>query len=141
MPEVLMVKKLLATLLFVILLPLVCRGQERIALEDWLGQAEVFLERTESYTAVFHKQERVKGWLKPKETVSLKFKKPFKVYMKWIEDPGKGREILYVDGQNNNRILLHEPGIMGVVIMNLHPQGHLAMNGSRHPITEAGLPS
>ena len=116
-----------------------CRGQERIALEDWLRQAEVLLDKTESYTAVFHKQERVKGWLKTKETVYLKFKKPFKVYMKWIEDPGKGREILYVDGWNNNRILLRDPGFLGVVIMNLDPQGHLAMNGSRHPINEAGL--
>jgi outer membrane lipoprotein-sorting protein len=116
-----------------------CRGQDRIFLEDWLRQAEVLLDRTESYTAVFHKQERVKGWLKTKETVYLKFKKPFKVYMKWIEDPGKGREILYIDGWNDNRILLREPGFMGVVIMNLRPQGAIAMKGSRHPITEVGL--
>ena len=116
-----------------------CYGQERISLEDWLRQAEIVLERTESYTAIFHKQERVKGWLKTKETVYLKFKKPFKVYMKWIEDPGKGREVLYVDGLNNNRILIRDPGFLGVVIMNLNPQGPIAMNGSRHPITEVGL--
>jgi hypothetical protein len=116
-----------------------CRGQERISPEDWLRQAEVLLHKTESYTAVFHKQERVKGWLKTKETVYLKFKKPFNVYMKWIEDPGKGREILYVDGWNNNRILLRDPGFLGVVIMNLRPQGPIAMNGSRHPVTDVGL--
>lgn len=116
-----------------------CHGQERIGLKEWLRQAEVLLDRTESYTTIFHKQERVKGWLKTKETVYLKFKKPFKVYMKWIEDPGKGREILYVDGWNNNRILFRDPGFLGVVIMNLRPEGPLAMNGSRHPITEVGL--
>jgi len=116
-----------------------CRGQERIDLEGWLRQAEVLLDRTESYTTVFHKQERVKGWLKTKETVYLKFKKPFKVYMKWIEDPGKGREILYADGWNNNRILLRDHKLIGKVIMNLRPQGPIAMNGSRHPITEVGL--
>ncbi len=116
-----------------------CWGQERYDPENWLRQAEVLLDTTESYAAVFHKQERVKGWLKAKETVYLKFKKPFKVYMKWIEDPGKGREILYVDGWNNNRILLRDPGFLGVVIMNLRPQGAIAMKGSRHPITEVGL--
>ncbi|HUL31260.1 MAG TPA: DUF1571 domain-containing protein, partial [Thermodesulfobacteriota bacterium] len=110
-----MLKKLVPILLFIFLLPVVCLGQERIGLEDWLRQAEAFLDRTESYTAVFHKQERVNGWLKTKETVSLKFKNPFKVYMKWIEDPGRGREVLYVDGWNDNRILLREPGFMGVV--------------------------
>ena len=116
-----------------------CHGKERISLEDWLRQAEALLQKTDSYSAVFHKRERVKGWLKVKETVSLKFKKPFKVYMKWIEDPGKGREVLYVDGWNNNRILLREPGFLGVVGMNLPPQGAIAMKGSRHPITEIGL--
>jgi hypothetical protein len=116
-----------------------CNGQEGIFLEGWLRQAEVLLERTESYTAVFHKQERVKGWLKTKETVYLEFKKPFKVYMKWVENPGKGREVLYVDGWNDNRILLRDPGFMGVVIMNLRPQDAIAMKGSRHPITEVGL--
>jgi len=100
-------------LLVIFLLPLVGRGQERIDLEDWLRQAEAFLDTTASYAAVFHKQERVKGWLKAEETVYLKFKKPFKVYMKWIDDPGKGREVLYVDGWNKNRILLREPGFMG----------------------------
>jgi outer membrane lipoprotein-sorting protein len=131
--------KLVTILLFILLLPLVCRGQERNGPEDWLRQAEVCLDKTESYTAIFHKQERVKGWLKTEEIAYLKFKKPFKVYMKWIEDPGKGREILYVDGWNDNRILVRDPGFLGVFIMNLRPQGHIAMKGSRHPITEVGL--
>jgi outer membrane lipoprotein-sorting protein len=134
-----MVKKLVTILLFLFLLPLVCCGQGAIGPEDWLCQAEACLDKTESYTAVFHKQERVKGWLKTKETLYLKFKKPFKVYMKWIEDPGKGREILYVDGWNDNRILLRDPGFLAIVILNLRPQGHIAMKGSRHPITEVGL--
>ena len=114
-------------------------SQERVSPEDWLRQAELLLHRTESYTAVFHKQERVKGWLKTKETVYLKFKKLFKVYMKWIEDPGKGREVLYVDGWNDNRIMVRDPGFLGVVTMNLNPQGAIAMKGSRHPIMEVGL--
>lgn len=115
------------------------RGEEYYCLKDWLHQAEGLIERTESYTAIFHKQERIKGWLKTKETVFLKFKKPFKVYMKWIEGPGKGREVFYVEGWNRNRILVREPVGLGFVTLNLNPLGPLAMQGSRHPITEAGL--
>ncbi len=117
----------------------VCESQERINIEEWFRQAEALLDRTESYTAVFHKQERVKGTLKTRETVLLKFKKPFKVYMRWIEGPGKGREVYYVCGWNDNRMLVREPALRGAVTLNLHPQSPLAMQGSRHPITEVGL--
>lgn len=137
-----MLKFIQSTLLFLLLSLFVCphsHGQEYIRLEDWLRQAEDLLERTEDYTAIFHKQERVKGWLKTKETVYLRFKKPFKVHMKWIDGPGKGREVFYVEGWNKNRILVREPGALGTVTLNLNPLGPLAMQGSRHPITEAGL--
>ncbi len=114
-------------------------SQEFFCLKSWLQQAETLIEKTESYIAIFHKQERIKDFLKTKETVFLRFKKPFKVHMKWIDGPGKGREIFYVEGWNKNRILVREPGAWGTIILNLNPLGPLAMQGSRHPITEIGL--
>lgn len=138
-PETMIRKVLPLALSLIVGLNTVAHAETRIDLERSINEAESILAQVESYTAVFHKQERVKGWLKTEEIVYLKFKKPFKVYMRWIEDPGKGREILYVDGWNDNRILLSDPGFLGVVIMNLRPQGPIAMRGSRHPITEAGL--
>lgn len=131
-----------SSLLLLLLSLFVCphsNGQEYTRLEDLLLHAEELLEKTESYTAIFHKQERIKGWLKTKETVFLKFKKPFKVHMKWIDGPGKGREVFYIEGWNKNRILVREPGAWGIVTLNLNPFGPIAMKGSRHPITEAGL--
>ena len=124
--------------LFINICP-VCESQERIDLEEWFRQAKMLLEKTESYTAVFHKQERIKGTLKTRETVQLKFKKPFMVYMRWIDGPGKGREVYYVPGWNDNRMLVREPALRGTVTLNLHPKSPLAMQGSRHPITEVGL--
>ncbi len=73
-------------------------GQKQRGPEEWILEAEEALANIDSYTAVFHKQERVKGWLKAEEVVFLKFKKPFKVYMRWLKDPGKGREVVYADG-------------------------------------------
>ncbi|MFQ6673047.1 MAG: hypothetical protein ACE5KY_07080, partial [Candidatus Tectimicrobiota bacterium] len=37
-------------------------------------------ESVRGYTATFTKQERVDGTLRPRETIFLKFQKPFKVY-------------------------------------------------------------
>jgi hypothetical protein len=116
-----------------------CRGQDQPDPELWVKEAESVLANTESYTSIFHKQEWVKGRYKEPETVYLKFKKPFKVYMKWIGEAGKGREILYVEGWNDNRIRVREIGIRGLITLNLHRHGHLAMGGSRHPVTEVGL--
>lgn len=113
--------------------------QENVDFEKLLYEAEAALANVDSYTAIFHKQERIKGDLMVEETIFLKFKRPFKVYMKWIKAPYKGRECLYVEGANNNRIKAHEGGILGLVTVNLNPLGSRAMKGNRHPITETGL--
>jgi len=108
-------------------------------MENWLRHAESILSRTDSYTAVFHKQELIQANLTDEETIFLKFKKPFKVYMKWIQEPYKGRESLYVEGCNKNRIKVRECGLAGMMAVDLDPGGSLIMRGSRHPVTDSGL--
>jgi len=108
-------------------------------MEDWLRHAESLLSGTDSYTAVFHKQELIQANLTDEETIFLKFKKPFKVYMKWIKEPYKGRESLYVEGCNKNRIKVRECGLAGMMTVDLDPGGSLIMRGSRHPVTDSGL--
>lgn len=112
---------------------------QRIELEEWIHSAEAALAGVDSYTAVYHKQERIEGELLKKETIFIKFKKPFKVYMKWIQNPYKGRECLYVAGSNDNRIKAHEGGILRIFKLNLNPRGSRAMKHNRHSITEFGL--
>jgi outer membrane lipoprotein-sorting protein len=114
-------------------------SQDRPDPEAWIKQAEEVLSKTDSYTVIFHKQERSKGVLGEEETIFLKFKKPFKVYMKWIKPPHKGRELMYMKGWNNNRLKVHEGGISGIFNFNLEPEGDLGMKGSRHPVTDTGL--
>ena len=93
----------------------------------------------DNYRAIFHKRERIEGKLMEEETVLFKFKRPFKVYMKWVKDPYKGRELLYAEGWNKNFLMVHGTGITGMVTVNLDPRGSLAMRGSRHPINDSGL--
>jgi len=96
-------------------------------------------ERIKDYTAVFHKQEVVKGKSRPQEIIFLKFRKPFSVYMRWLEGPHEGREVLYVRDKNKGKIIGHEGGFFGFITLSLNPKGRRAMKGNRYPITEAGL--
>lgn len=134
-----MIKIISLALLFITATVTETWSQEKIDLEKWITEAESILERADNYTAIFHKQERINRKLNEEETIFIKFKKPFKIYMKWIKDPFNGREALYVTGWNENRIKFHEGGILGVVNLNLDPTGSLGMKGNRHPITHSGI--
>lgn len=98
-----------------------------------------------SYTLIMTKQQRVKGKLYPRERTFVKFKKPFKVYMKWLTGKNKGRELIFAKGWNDNKIRVRERGgvtgffsnLVGAV--NLTPTSNMAMRGNRYPITEFGF--
>ena len=128
----------LLTLLSILLAQTNAHAQDRTDLENRLQETEEALTKLDNYTAIFHRIERVDGKLVPETTTFLKFKRPFKVYMRWI-NPVKGQESLYVEGANNNKVRAHGTGLAGLLTVNLNPTGTLAMENSRHPVTEAGL--
>ena len=112
------------------------------AQQDILEQLKAMNRRSQEikdYTAVFRKQEIVNGILLPPENIALKFRKSFSVYMRWLEGPHKGREVLYVRGKNKGKLIGHEGGFFGFITLSLNPKGRQAMKGNRFPITEAGL--
>ena len=113
-------------------------AQDRPDLDKYLQETEAALAKVDNYTAVFHRIERVNGKLIPEETTFLKFKRPFKVYLRWIK-PFAGQESLYVQGTNHNKIRARGTGFASLVAVNLNPTNGLAMKDSRHPITDAGL--
>jgi len=94
--------------------------------------------RVQDYTATFYKQERVKGELLPLETMELKFRKPFGVYLRWTTGAFAGREVLYVRGWNDDKVRAHQ-GSFPDITVNLRPDSSLAMRGNRHPITKVGF--
>ncbi len=115
------------------------KAYDNTDLDIWLRHAESTLAKTDSYTAIFHKQERIQEKLTNEETIFLKFKKPFKVYMRWAKEPHKGRESLYVEGHNSNLIKVRECGLAGLLTVDIDPKGALIMKGSRHPVTDSGI--
>ncbi len=104
-----------------------------------VGQMEEAYERINDYEAVFTKQARFDGRLSQEETIQFCFKKPFMVYMKWLKDPHKGQEVVYVQGENENRLKAHKGGMLSFVVVSLRPESPRAMKGSHHPVTDAGI--
>jgi len=104
-----------------------------------ISMMENAYEKVNDYTATFHKRHLLRGKVQPEETVYLKFKKPFKLYMKWLKGPHEGREALYVQGMNKNKMAGHEGGVLGLFNWNLDPKGKIAMREQRHPLTDLGI--
>ncbi|HUG20508.1 MAG TPA: DUF1571 domain-containing protein [Planctomycetaceae bacterium] len=95
-----------------------------------------------SYSATFCKQEKIGGVLSNPEFMQIKLRhKPFSIYAKVIEGADVGRELLYVDGDNNNEMLVKLGGVKGRMMpaLKLDPHGALAMKESRYPITTLGI--
>jgi len=108
--------------------------------EKWLAGAEAGYARVESYTAIFHKQQRVAGELLAEETILLKCrKKPFSLYMKWLTKPFKGSELLYVAGWNEDRIRAHRGGILRFITRNIDPSDPGLLAGNLRPVTSTGI--
>jgi len=98
-------------------------------------------EHVTDYTATLFKQERINGELLDGQTMSMKLRhEPFSVYMKWL-DGDKGRQLIYVNGQNDGNLLVQLGGVKGRLLgtLSVSPTGSQAMAESRYPITGAGL--
>jgi hypothetical protein len=50
-----------------------------------------------------------------------------------------GREAIYVEGRNDNKLVAHDAGFRNLFRVNLKPTGYWAMMGTRYPITDIGL--
>ena len=123
------------------------RGDEKTQkkehpLRPAIRYARMCLEKAEKlpgYTATFYKREVV-GTTTVSHQMRLKIRhKPFSVYL-YFEKPHEGREVLYVEGQNNGKLIAHEAGLLSIAgSMELAPNDSLAMNENRYPITMAGI--
>ena len=109
--------------------------------------AEKGLNRIDSevqdYSATLVKKERVKGRLTDNQYLFVKVRhNPYSVYISFLgPEDFKGREVIYVEGQNGNKLLAHEgrgwKARIGMVA--LKPDSPLAMEGQRYPITMMGM--
>jgi hypothetical protein len=122
-------------------------------LDEALRMAEASLQNIQrnilDYKCVLIKREQINGKLGHFEYMYTKVRnhkelrgtvtQPFSVYMYFLK-PKKveGREVLYVEGRNRDRLTAHEKSIF-IPTVNLDPNSALAMRGQRYPITDIGI--
>lgn len=103
------------------------------------------------YTATIVKRERIKGTLGEYEFMEAKIRNrkvvdgklvvPLSVYLKFVKPASAaGREVVWVEGQNGNKLRAHEGGLKGKILKAwLDPESSLAMRGQLHPIYDIGI--
>ena len=100
------------------------------------------------YTATMIKRERIDGLVGDAEFIKIKIRNgreaenvPFSIYMKFMKPANiKGREVLWVQGRNSDKLTAHEgTGLLKHITADLDPNGSMAMRGNRYPIYEAGI--
>ena len=104
-----------------------------------LGQQ--FLRSTPGYRAEVTLQERIDNELGDPQTLLVKCRHdPFSLYMEWIAGPS-GRELIYVEGRNDDRVLVHSEGLRGRLLpkVALKMDSSLIMSKQRYPVDEFGL--
>lgn len=69
-------------------------------------------EKVKDYTAIFHKTETDEGKTGPEEIIFLKFEKPFKIFMGWLNTKKKGLQVLYERGRHDGKLVIHKPGLL-----------------------------
>jgi hypothetical protein len=102
------------------------------------------------YQALFIKRCRVDGVLPELQYAKIKVRNrkasdskivtPMSVYLEFLKpDEVKGREVIWVEGANDGKLIAHETGIKGLINVQLEPSGYIAMRGQRRPITDIGI--
>ena len=98
-------------------------------------------ENVKSYTTLYEKEEKAisKG---ERQTIKLAFRKPFDIRMDWLDDAGKiDQTAIYQKGKADDKVTAKKGGLLGGMAgtLKLDPTDPVALQDSKHPITEAGL--
>lgn len=99
-----------------------------------------------SYTLRMRRREVVAGKPRPDELILARFRRePFSLYLKWIGEEGKNREVVYVAGQHDGLVhTLMAPGDLFLFAgkhFKVAPDSPLVKSNCRYPIAEAGMGS
>jgi hypothetical protein len=93
------------------------------------------------FRATLLKQERIAGKLQPPERVACWFReKPFSVLMEWKDGARLAKKTLYVEGENDGKLLVLPAGLLGLAgVVKRDPDGEDARSSARYPATDFGI--
>jgi outer membrane lipoprotein-sorting protein len=91
------------------------------------------------YTCRLDKRVRKEDAFYEDPGIAVKYRKPRHYYFRWEQGPARGREVIYVHGQNHDRLVAHPGGGLRFLTLHLDPAGRLAMKANRHSLQHSGL--
>ncbi len=106
----------------------------KLGMERWLSVRDM--------EVTFIRRERLDGKTERngKEVILLRERsQPWSLYMKWLDGPGKDRELAYVKGRNNGRFKVTPGGLLGWVVVDRELDHPDVFAVSRHTLLEAGI--
>jgi hypothetical protein len=120
-------------------------GLVRLARTDPVGFLDACLRRysrsVKGYECKLRKQERLEGNLQLPELMLVRFREePFSVFLEWEKGERLARRVLFVKGENNDKLLVKPAGVLAVAgIVERDPEGPDARKSGRYPLTEFGI--
>jgi hypothetical protein len=121
-------------------------AMEKLAREDPIAFLEHCLRRyqreVKGYSLTMQKQERIGGHLQKKEIMEVQFREePYSVLMRWTEGMRLVERSLYVEGENDNKVVVRPAGLAAVFVkvVTRDPDGAEAKQAGRYTIKEFGL--
>jgi hypothetical protein len=108
---------------------------------EMIAECQARYRAVTDYTCTFYKRERIDGRLTGLHVMTMKVRRdPGSIYVKF-QQPGSGREAIYVVGRHDGKVLAHDVGFNKVLAGTLYldPTSARAMEENRHPITDAGI--
>ena len=97
-----------------------------------------------SFVARLTRREAINGKMNPEEVISFMFRKqPYSVRLKWLGTEGQGREVIFVQGQYDNKMQLmpakSDLFLISPSRMAFAPDDPMVRSKARHDIREAGF--
>lgn len=124
-------------------------AMEKLITEDPVAFLENCLRRykreVKGYTCIFEKRERIGGLhgkLHDKEIIDVVFREnPFGVLFRWIEGARKAERALYVEGENNGKMLARPSGFANKLapIVERDVDGEDARQSGRYTLKDFGM--
>lgn len=131
-------------------------GQTAATFPQILELARTGLEQmrrnVRDYSCVIAKRELVNSQLGDYEFMIAKVRHrrseggrvvvPFSVYLQFQKpDNLRGREVIFVEGRNDGKLIVHEGGLRGRLLptLRIDPNGPVALRNNRYPISDIGI--
>ena len=106
-----------------------------------IKECQLRFQNVRDYNCTFSKRERIKGQLTPLQRDHDEGEDSTQEHLPQVPSAFPRREAIYIVGRNDGRVLAHDVGLNKLLAgtLWLEPTGGRAMEGCRHPISEAGI--